>query len=75
MERTVTKQVRLTRQEARQLRELARAAGRSESEILRSGIGLTQAGLERQARRRKAFDELIRLADEVPGTDTPFRLK
>ena len=75
MERTVTKQVRLTKEEARQLRELAQSSGKSESDILRAGIDLSKEQLERDERRRKALEGLMRLAEEVPGKKIPFRMK
>ncbi len=75
MDRNVTKQVRLTKEEARRLREVARLTKTTESAVLRAGIRLTQEGLERQERRRAAFEALARMADEVPGKDARFGLR
>lgn len=75
MERTVTKQVRLTKEEARQLREFAKATGTTESEVLRNGIGAFEREWARRSEREKAWDELIRMAKEIPGKNIPFRMK
>jgi predicted transcriptional regulator len=75
MERTVTKQVRLTKEEARTLKQLAATTGKTESELLRRGIAAFEREWARRDERQKAFDELMRMAEEVPGKNIPFRLK
>jgi hypothetical protein len=75
MERTVKKQVRLTKEEARQLRELASVAKKTESDILRAGLALSKEEWDRRQRRARAIEGLKRLAVEVPGKKIPFRMK
>ncbi|MCA1819672.1 MAG: hypothetical protein ABR562_04715 [Thermoplasmatota archaeon] len=75
MERNVKKEVRLTKDEARRLRDLAKAAGVSESEVLRAGIDLSREEMERRERRRKAWEALRQMAIDVPGETIPFRMK
>jgi hypothetical protein len=75
MERSVTKQVRLTPQEAGRLAQMAQALGRSESDILRDGLQEAEERLRRLDARRRHIQGLVRLARDVPGTSIPFRLK
>ena len=75
MERTVTKQVRLTKEEARKLQALAKRMDVTESDVLRSALDLAEKELERKARRDAAWEGLMRLAVEVPGKKIPFRMK
>ena len=75
MERTVTKQVRLTKDEASRLARLAKRLNMTESDILRSGIAHEEARGEKERRRAAAWEALAKMAEEIPGEDVKFRLK
>lgn len=70
-----TERIRVSAEEKRLLQRLAKQRKTSKSEILRLGLKLVATETERERRRREAFDELIRMAIEVPGKDIPWGAK
>ncbi len=76
MAQSITERVRLSPEEQRKLEEVARRTGRTKSEVLRAGLENQWTKLDLLERRHKAFDELIRMADEIPGEPkVPWRMK
>lgn len=76
MAQSITERVRLSPDEERMLVQVAKRTGRTKSEVLRAGLADQHAKLDLLERRRRAFDELIRMADEVPGEPkVPWRMK
>lgn len=56
----------MTEEEAARLARIAAASGKTESEVLREGILLS----ERETRRERAWDALIQMAEEA-GPEPP----
>lgn len=76
MTQSSTERVRLSPEEQRKLRQVAKRTGRTKSEVMRAGLQDQWNKTEGEERRQLAWDELIRMADEVPGTPkVRFRMK
>lgn len=58
--RTIVRRVRLTPEEDARLARIAEERGADISTVIRDAIDL----IEREARRRAAYDELIKMAEE-----------
>lgn len=76
MVQSATERVRLSPEEQRMLKQVARRTGRTKSEVLRAGLEDQWHKTNKEERRQKAWDELIRLADELPpAPKASFRAK
>lgn len=76
MAQSITERVRLSPAEERKLAEVAKRTGRTKSDVLRAGLEQQWSAMERMERRRRGFDELIRMARKYPGgPKIPFGAK
>lgn len=73
MDLSVTKKVRMSPSEARQLARLAKSRRQSEGSVLREAL----SALDRDARRRRAVDGLMEMArmETHPYRKTAFKLR
>jgi len=76
MAQSITERVRLSPEEERKLNQVAKRTGRTKSEVLRAGLEDQWRKAEADEERRKAWDQLIRWAEEIPGEPkVPWRAK
>lgn len=76
MAQSITERVRLSPEEERKLKEVAKRTGRTKSEVLRAGLEDQWASLDLLERRKWAFEQLAKMAVEVPGgPKVPWRMK
>jgi predicted transcriptional regulator len=71
MAQSITERVRLSPEEERKLSEVAKRTGRSKSEVLRDGLHEQWRKADQDEARRRAWDDLIRAADEIAGSPKP----
>ena len=75
MVQSITERVRLSPEEGRKLESVAKRTGRTKSDVLRAGLEDQWRKARRDEEYERAWDELVRMAREVPGSDAKFRMK